>query len=497
MSGTATPNLPLADYASNDPATWTADQMLYVRQTIRNYAAGALWMDHNLGRILDALAASRFKDNTIVTFYSDHGYHLSDHCKWHKFTLYEQAALAPLIVRVPGQTPRKVTSPVSHIDLGATILDLCGIAIPAGHRGVSLKPWTQGQTPADRAIPTFWYGSVSAAKGNKRVTVYQDGTAEMFNIDTDPWARKNIAATDSTFTGLREDVLKLAADWGMLLVEEAVDTSRPSSLQSILGTKATDTRFSTSFVALGDLHPKGRSPGWQKMYSNQTSANPDVKMPPHIEDFQLMGTKAGKMNLSGNDLPNRVNMAGVFWKEFVIDFGAGDDENVTPEKTRIIAYGRAGNDILRAGTWGGSKLYGGSGNDTLYGDDGADLLDGGEGNDSIRGGDGNDTLIAGPGLDTLDGGNGADRLILDAGANDARGGADADTFVVSRTGEVQTIRDLTSTDVLDLTDWAPVQPVSVVQSGADAIVTAGLEKIVCKAATVATVKAVIRGASYV
>ncbi|MCP5787347.1 sulfatase-like hydrolase/transferase, partial [Klebsiella pneumoniae] len=74
----------------------------YVRRTIRNIGAAALWMDEQLGRVLDALEASPHKDNTIVTFYSDHGQHAGDHARLFKFTLYEQAAIAPMVIKVPG-----------------------------------------------------------------------------------------------------------------------------------------------------------------------------------------------------------------------------------------------------------------------------------------------------------------------------------------------------------------------------------------------------------
>lgn len=482
------------ELSSSDPALWTAEETLYVRQTIRNYAAGALWMDVQLGRVLDALEASPHANDTIVTFYSDHGYHLSDHSRWHKFTLYEQSACAPMVIRAPGQVPRKVAAPVSHVDLGATLLDLCGLPIREGHRGVSLKPWIDGETPAPRVIPTFWYGSTSVASDDKRVTVYQDGSSEMFNIVSDVWSKTNISTADPAFEALREAAIVTARDWGFMVVEEAVDTSRPGPLQSFLGTMPTDTHISTSFVALGDFDStKGRSPGYQRMWGAAETNGGIVRMPPHVEDFSTMGRSAAKMHLIGNALNNVVRIEEAYWQEFRADLGEGDDEIVRAGSTRVIAYGGPGNDTLRAGAWGGNRLYGGPGDDSLIGGANNDYLEDGPGNDYLDGGAGNDTLVATSGTARMVGGAGDDLLIVTGGQNRLHGGAGADTFRIMRTGLIQTITDLNADDRLDLSDWAGIQPVRLVQAGPDCHVTAGVELIICEGRTIANVQPRISG----
>jgi Ca2+-binding RTX toxin-like protein len=79
-------------------------------------------------------------------------------------------------------------------------------------------------------------------------------------------------------------------------------------------------------------------------------------------------------------------------------------------------YGDAGNDVLHGGD-GVDILDGGAGNDTLYGDAGANDLSGGNGDDWLYGGeDDNDSLAGGAGRDHLDGGLGGD--VLDGGGDD-------------------------------------------------------------------------------
>jgi Ca2+-binding RTX toxin-like protein len=67
----------------------------------------------------------------------------------------------------------------------------------------------------------------------------------------------------------------------------------------------------------------------------------------------------------------------------------------------------------------GDHLYGGAGNDTITGLDGADHLEGNADHDTLDGGTGADTLLGGTGNDTLEGGADNDRLL---------GGADNDTY---------------------------------------------------------------------
>ncbi|MBD2291935.1 cadherin-like domain-containing protein [Anabaena sphaerica FACHB-251] len=72
-------------------------------------------------------------------------------------------------------------------------------------------------------------------------------------------------------------------------------------------------------------------------------------------------------------------------------------------------YGNEGDDLIR-GDQGSDLLYGNNGNDTLQGGDDYDTLSGGAGNDYLWGGSGEDKLYGGDGNDTLSGGDGYDTL---------------------------------------------------------------------------------------
>ena len=64
-----------------------------------------------------------------VVVHADHGFHLGEHGRWSKYTLYEEAVRVPLVFRVPGGQ-RNVRRPqlVELVDVLPTLLDLWGVA---------------------------------------------------------------------------------------------------------------------------------------------------------------------------------------------------------------------------------------------------------------------------------------------------------------------------------------------------------------------------------
>ncbi|SUS07117.1 putative Serralysin [uncultured Defluviicoccus sp.] len=104
--------------------------------------------------------------------------------------------------------------------------------------------------------------------------------------------------------------------------------------------------------------------------------------------------------------------------------GSGND-TIRGNDAANSLTGNAGNDYL-SGELGDDSLDGGNGLDKLYGGAGNDTVDGGAGNDEALGGDGNDWIEMGDGddwargetgNDTLDGGSGRDTL-YGGGGND-------------------------------------------------------------------------------
>ena len=105
------------------------------------YYACISFTDANVGRLLKKLDELGLSDKTVVVFWGDHGFHLGEHSIWCKTSNFELDARVPMIFRVPGQEkPGGVCRSLAEfVDIYPTLVDACGLGIPPGLEGVSLR----------------------------------------------------------------------------------------------------------------------------------------------------------------------------------------------------------------------------------------------------------------------------------------------------------------------------------------------------------------------
>lgn len=167
------------------------------KEAVQAYLATIAYMDMNLGRLLDALETSAYRDNTIIVFWGDHGWHLGEKSHWRKFALWEEATRAPLIWVAPGLTKggAKCDRPVDFMSIYATLTDLAGIPTPSHVEGVSIRPllananatWT---TPA---VTTYMFKNHAARTAEWRYIRYANGDEELYDDRKDPNEYVNLA----------------------------------------------------------------------------------------------------------------------------------------------------------------------------------------------------------------------------------------------------------------------------------------------------------------
>jgi arylsulfatase A-like enzyme len=113
----------------------------FTRKLRHGYYACISYMDAQVGKVLDALEKEGLADNTIIVLWGDHGWQLGDHGLWHKHTNFELATRAPLLISAPGSKTagQKCAAPVEFVDVYPTLAELCGLPVPAGLGGSSIK----------------------------------------------------------------------------------------------------------------------------------------------------------------------------------------------------------------------------------------------------------------------------------------------------------------------------------------------------------------------
>lgn len=106
------------------------------------YYACVSFVDAQVGRLLEALAAEGLRGDTIVVLLGDNGYKLGEHGSWGKMTNYEIDVRVPLIISVPGQKNPGVHVPalVEMVDLYPTLCEFAGAEPPHVLEGTSLVP---------------------------------------------------------------------------------------------------------------------------------------------------------------------------------------------------------------------------------------------------------------------------------------------------------------------------------------------------------------------
>jgi arylsulfatase A-like enzyme len=193
------------------------------KEAVKAYLACTTFVDHQVGRLLDALDADGYGNNTVIALWSDHGWHLGEKQHWGKWTGWERSTRVPLII-VPPRNHRdsfakggsRCGRPVSLIDLYPTLAELCGVAAADGLDGQSLVPLLRDPSRASdhQALTVFDPGNVTVRSERWRYIRYADGSEELYDMAGDPNEWTNVAGDpdrESLLSSFRDVVNQKAA----------------------------------------------------------------------------------------------------------------------------------------------------------------------------------------------------------------------------------------------------------------------------------------------
>jgi choline-sulfatase len=184
-----------------------------IRRARAGYYGMISELDEYVGQIWTTLEETGQIDNTLFVFTSDNGMSMGEHGLFFHNSLYEEAAHVPLIMAgagIPGG--KTVQTPVAHVDVVATMLEMAGVDIPSNFRGHSLTPLIEGR---QEKHPGYAYseshsegnctGSFMIRKGDWKYIHFTWYDDLLFNLADDPGEFNNLV-NDSAAQNIRMEV---------------------------------------------------------------------------------------------------------------------------------------------------------------------------------------------------------------------------------------------------------------------------------------------------
>jgi len=153
--------------------------------------------DENVGRIRRAITELGLERRTALIIGADHGEAFGEHRIFtHGKAFYDVLVRVPLLVEIPGVTPRTVDDFVALMDVGPTVLDLFGVPTPGYFMAETLTPYLLGRRGDPNRI-------ILMEKPTQRAMLFPDGlkvmerrgACELYDVRRDPdekddlWAR--------------------------------------------------------------------------------------------------------------------------------------------------------------------------------------------------------------------------------------------------------------------------------------------------------------------
>lgn len=221
-----------------------------VREDLAAMEASIASADLAFGRILESIRASEMADNTLVVFTADHGIPFPRA----KMSLYDPGLEVPLIFSGPGIPQGTVQDELtSNVDVLPTLLELCGLPVPANLHGRSLAalienkphvpnemifaektyhtyydPMRSVRTKRWKLIANFEFapsletapdyhnngkGYVEVSKAwNLPWHLQYHPPFELYDLEKDPWEQQNLA-DDPKFREIRDGLISSLRKW--------------------------------------------------------------------------------------------------------------------------------------------------------------------------------------------------------------------------------------------------------------------------------------------
>ena len=163
--------------------------------------------DQWLGKLFAWAEKQPWWNETAIIVSADHGEAFGEHgMMQHAHELWEELVRVPLIVRVPGNEPRRIQTPHTHLDVAPTIMELMGHDALASFQGKSLVPEILGEpAPApgpialELAADNVQDARRAIVRGKHKIIRWGSGKGyreALFDLAEDPGEKQDLAKKD-------------------------------------------------------------------------------------------------------------------------------------------------------------------------------------------------------------------------------------------------------------------------------------------------------------
>ena len=285
------------------------------------YDGEIAYTDEAVGKLLAGLDNAGLKEKTIVVFTSDHGEGLGEHNeKTHSLFIYNATQHVPLMLRLPGRTPRRIPDVVGHVDLAPTLLDLIGVEAKSGMQGKSLRGLIDNTEKrqersiySESRLSEFHYGWSPLRSITKRDFKFIEApTPELYDRKTDRAETNNLAATKPELLDSFRSELRTVMESGTSSsgAPGKIDPETEEKLRALgyVGTTVESTPESRTgdpkdkLAILNALTNAGKAMGDQNYELVISTVGPVLQKEPQLVDGHYMAANAylhlGRMDLA-------------------------------------------------------------------------------------------------------------------------------------------------------------------------------------------------------
>ncbi len=180
------------------------------KEAVQAYLATISFVDHEIGRLLEAVEEHLGLEETVVVAVGDHGWHLGEKLAWRKSTLWEEATRVPLMMAGCGiRKGADCQRVVSLVDVFPTLSELCRLQVRDRLSGESFAPLLEDphRKWPRTALTTLKRKDHAVCTERYRYIRYRDRSEELYDLSNDPSETHNLA-TDRAHARIKRDLAK-------------------------------------------------------------------------------------------------------------------------------------------------------------------------------------------------------------------------------------------------------------------------------------------------